>query len=209
MLIMKELLRCGKETNERLKVLDGNGERDSEEYRLLYKKLMALIELRNFAYNGNWTRESSREKFTALAKSKFDYNLIAERYGTTRKSLDVFTTRQDKRLSRAIGRALELIKLNDVDAAMCCFQADNGVLLPDKFRYCVYDLLPRQEKKDSITVEDCRDEIELLRLLAKENIQEFIKAVDSSKLAHLMFLLQTEEPAYRQQKTELIRKLTL
>ena len=206
-MVVKRLIECGKQTKHKLQELEQAQKKDSSEYAALSRKMAVLSEIQGYIYHGDWTRESSREKYIALVRSKWDYKLIAERYQTTRESLDVFASRQDKRLQRIIGGALDLIEIGYIEEGLARFYADSGTMSKQEFTYSMRDLLPKAEKKDSFTVSDCPDEVEVLRSICRSNVQEWLSDADFDKLAYLMFLLETDDPAYQQQKRELIAEL--
>ena len=206
-MVVKRLIECGKQTKHKLQELEQAQKKDSSEYAALSRKMAVLSEIQEYLFHGDWTRESSREKYIALVRSKWDYKLIAERYQTTRESLDVFASRQDKRLQRTIGGALDLIEIGNIEEGLARFYADSGTLSKQEFTYSMRDLLPAAEKKDSFTVSDCPDEVEILRSVRRSNVQEWLSDADCDKLAYLMFLLETDDPAYRQQKRELVAEI--
>ncbi|MBP1534373.1 MAG: hypothetical protein IK999_09640 [Ruminococcus sp.] len=206
-MIIKKFIECGKQTKQKLKELEQTQKKDSPEYRFLSRKMAVLIDIHEYIYHGNWTRESSREKYIALIRSKWDYNLIAARYDTSRASLDVFVSRQEKRLKRTIGSALVLIEIGYIEEGLARFYADSGTLSKQEFTYSMRDLLPAAENKDSFTVSDCPDEVDILRSIRRSNVQEWLSDTDFDKLAYLMFLLETDDPAYQQQKRELVAEI--
>ena len=206
-MIVKRLIECGKQTKHKLQELEQAQKKDSSEYAALSRKMAVLSEIQEYLFHGDWTRESSREKYIALVRSKWDYKLIAERYQTTRESLDVFASRQDKRLQCTIGGALDLIEIGYIEEGLARFYADSGTLSKQGFTYSMRDLLPPAEKKDSFTVSDCYDEMKILRSIRRSNINEWLNHADRDKLAYLMFLLETDDPAYRQQKRELVTEI--
>ena len=206
-MIGRRFIECGKRTKQRLKELEQAQEKDSVEYATLCRKMAVLSEIQEYLYHGDWTRQSSREKYIALIRSKWDYKLIAERYDTDRASLDVFASRQDKRLQRAIGGALDLIEAGYIEEGLARFYADSGTLSVKEFTYSIGDLLPKAEKKDSFSVADCPEEVEVLRSIRRSNAQEWLSDADSDKLAYLMFLLETKDPAYQQQRRALIAEI--
>lgn len=206
-MIIKDLINCGKATTNRLRELEAVGVSDTAELEHLRRKLAALRELQNYVYNGDWTRKASREKYIALVKSKFDYELTAKRFNTTRASLDVFAARQNKRLERAIGEALRLIEQDRIEEGLDRIYAQTGEFSAGEFDYRVSELLPKASQKDSFLVSDCAEEVNILRSLMKSNIQKCLNGADYDKLSYLVFLLNTEEDAFRQQRAELIGKL--
>ena len=206
-MIIKKFIECGKQTKQKLKELEQTQKKDSPEYRFLSRKMAVLIDIHEYIYHGNWTRESSREKYIALIRSKWDYNLIAARYDTSRASLDVFVSRQEKRLKRTIGSALVLIEIGYIEEGLARFYADSGTLSKQEFTYSMRDLLPKAEKKDSFTVSDCPDEVKVLRSIRRSNINEWLNHADRDKLAYLIFLLETDDPAYQKQKRELVAEI--
>ncbi len=206
-MIIKDLKDCGNKTQHRLKELEMSGIFDTAEIDFLRRKAAALRELQRYVQFGNWTRKASREKYLALFSSKFDYKLIAERFNTTRESLEVFAARQNKRLERAIGEALRLIEQDSIEEGLDCFYARTGEFSAAEFDYRVSELLPKTSQKDSFLVSDCAEEVNVLRSLMKSNVRKRLNSADCGKLSYLEFLLNTEEEAFRQQKAELIRKL--
>lgn len=206
-MIIKELMNCGKETQNRLRELEAEGVSNTAEHELLRRKLTALRELQNYFRSGDWTRKASREKYIELVRSKFDFKLTAERFNTTRESLDVFAARQDKRLERTIGESLRLIEQDRIEEGLDCFYAATGEFSAGEFDYRVLELLPKMSQKDSFLVSDCGEEVKILRSLMKSNMQKWLNGADLGKLSYLVFLLNTKEEAFRKQKEELIGEL--
>lgn len=206
-MIIKKFIECGKQTKQKLKELEQTQKKDSPEYRFLSRKMAVLIDIHEYIYHGNWTRESSREKYIALIRSKWDYNLIAARYDTSRASLDVFVSRQEKRLKRTIGGALDLIEIGYIEEGLARFYADSGTMSKQEFTYSMRDILPVAQKKDSFSVADCAEEVEILCALRRRSIQKRLNRADYDKFAYLMFLLETKDTVYQQQKRELIAEI--
>ena len=206
-MIIKELIDCGKRTQNRLRALTTAGVSDTAELELLRCKMAALKELQSYVYNGNWTRKASREKYIALVKSKFDYDLTAKRFNTTRECLDVFAFRQNKRLKDTIGKALQLIEQDCIEEGLSHFYSEAGLFSMKEFAYRVSELLPKGSQKDSFLVSNCAEEVAILRFLLKDNLQEWLNRADREKLSYLVFLLTTDDDTFRKQKAELIGRL--
>lgn len=206
-MVVKRFIECSKQTKQRLKELEQAQKKDSPEYEFLSRKKAVLREIQDYLNYGDWTRQSSREKYIALIRSKWDYKLIAKRYDTDRACLDVFASRQDKRLQRAIGGALDLIDVGYIEEGLARFYADTGTMSVKEFTYSMSDLLPAAQKKDSFSVADCSEEVEVLRSIRRSNVQEWLNGADCDKLAYLIFLLETKEPVYQQQKRELVAEI--
>ena len=206
-MIIKDLKDCGNKTQNRLREQTSKGVSGAGELELLRRKLSALRELQNYVQFGGWTREHSREKYLALFASGFDYKLTARRFNTTVESLEVFAARQNKRLERAIGEALRLIEQDSIKEGLDCFYARTGEFSAAEFDYRVSELLPKTSQKDSFLVSDCGEEVNILRSLMKSNVRKWLNSADCGKLSYLAFLLNSEEEVFRQQKSELIRKL--
>lgn len=205
-MIVKELNEYAAEITYRLIELKNTGCSDGDEYAFLRRKKAALRELHDYVLSGNWTRKASREKYNALVDSSFDYKLIAQRFNTTRESLDVFAARQNKRLSVVIGEALRLIEQDRLEEGLESFYSLSGVFSLREFDYKPSELLEPQ-KKDSFLVSDCSEEVKVLRSLMKSEVKKRLNGADSGKLSYLMFLLTTEEKAFADQKKELVREL--
>lgn len=201
---MKEYI---KELKDKLIRLAEAQEKDSEEYLHMNRQMAALNELKRYYFNGDWTRKSSREKYIALVRSNYDYKLIAERYKNDRASLQVFASRQDKRLYKAIGGAFELIIAGYIEEGLARFYADSGTMSKQEFTYSMSDLLPVAHKKDSFSVADCLEEVEILCALRRRSIQKRLNRADYDKLAYLMFLLEAKDPVFQQQKRELVAEI--
>ncbi len=203
-MIIQDLKKCGAETQRRLRELEGSSAPDLAELEFLRHKMSALRELQNYVQYGDWTRKASREKYFALFKSKFNYELTAEQFNTTRESLDVFAARQNKRLERTIGGALRLIEQNRIEEGLDCFYAQTGEFSIEEFDYRISELLPKISQKDSLLVSDCAEEVKILCSLMKSNMQKWLNGADCDKLSYLVFLLNTKEEAFRKQRAELI-----
>ncbi len=179
--------------------------KDSTDYLKAVRVRNAYKELNDYIINGDWTRKESRDKFVAWIKSKYDYELISKRFNTRRDSLDVFISRQDKRLNNIMGEALGLILQGRINEGLVSFYAKSGKLSAYEYDYRITDLLPKPEKKDSVYLKDCAQEIFLLQSLQRKEMIEWLSDADTDRLAHLMFLLNTDDPAYAKQKKELVR----
>lgn len=206
-MIIKDLKNFSNKTQHRLRELEARGISDTAEIDFLRRKAAALRELQRYVQFGDWTRKASREKYLALFSSKFDYKLIAKRFNTERECLNVFATRQNKRLERTIGGALQLIKQDRLEEGLDCFYAATGEFSAGEFDYRVSEMLPQTSQKDSFLVSDCGEEVNILRSLMKSNVQKRLNGADLDKLSYLVFLLNTKEEAFRKQRTELIGEL--
>ncbi len=203
-MIVKELNYYAAEITCRLIELKNTGCLDSDEYAFLRRKKAALRELHDYVLSGNWTRKASREKYNALVESGFDYKLIAERFNTTRESLDVFAARQNKRLSAVIGEAFRLIEQDRIEEGLESFYSLSGVFSPQEFDYKPLELLPKYPQRDSFLVSDCSEEVGILRSLMKSEMKKRLNGADSEKLSYLVFLLNSEDSAFAEQRAELI-----
>jgi len=206
-MIVKELNEYAAAITYRLMELKSTGCSDSGEYAFLRRKKAALRELHDYVLSGNWTRKASRDKYNALVDSGFDYRLIAQRFNTTRESLDVFAARQNKRLFAVIGEALRLIEQNRLEDGLESFYSLSGVFSPQEFDYKPFELLPKYPQKDSFLVSDCFEEVKVLRSLMKFEVKKRLNSADYERLSYLMFLLTTEEKAFTEQRRELVREL--
>ena len=90
---------------------------------------------------------------------------------------------------------------------MDCFYAATGEFSDRELEYRVSDLLPKTLKKDSFLISECLEEVEILRSLLRTNVCKRLNGADSGKLGYLVFLLQSEDNTFREQRIELIRKL--
>ncbi len=206
-MIVKKLNEYAEAITCRLIELKNTGCSDSDEYAFLRRKKAALRELHNYVLSGNWTRKASREKYNALVDSGFDYKLIAQRFNTTRESLDVFAARQNKRLSAVIGEAFRLIEQDRIEEGLESFYSLSGVFSPQEFDYKPLDLLPKYSQKDSFLISDCSEELVILRSLMKSEVKKRLNGADSEKLSYLVFLLNSEDSAFAEQKRALVREL--
>lgn len=206
-MIIKDLINYGIMIKRKLKDLEHSASPDAAEIEFLHCKLNALNVLQNYAVNGDWTRDTSRDKYIALVRSKFDYKLIAQRFHTTRESLDVFAARQDKRLNGRIGEAFRLIEQDRITEGMDCFYALSGFFSLKEFEYKVSNLLPEPEQREDILVSDCSEEAAILRSLLRNSVQKQIDRADRDKLSYLVFLLNTNDRIFSEQKKELISRL--
>lgn len=206
-MVIQDLKDCGKETQHRLRELEATGVSDTAKIDFLRRKAAALRELQRYVQFGDWTRKASREKYLALFSSKFDYELTAERFNTTRECLHVFAARQNKRLERTIGGALLLIEQGRIEEGLDCFYAQTGEFSAGEFDYRVSEMLPQTSQKDSFLVSECGEEVNILLSLMKSNVQKRLNGADLDKLSYLVFLLNTKEEAFRKQRTELIGEL--
>ena len=146
---------------------------------LLQEKMRLIIEMIRYIRHGEWTRKSSREKFNAWIKSGFDTDVICKCYNTTRASLDVFIHRQNRRLESYLSEAFELIKIDRLQEARVSFYARTHCVQADNlFGYRLIELLPKASLEQWFQLDECREEILLLRRLMKNNLGNRIKSLD-------------------------------
>lgn len=206
-MFIKDLHTQYQSVKHNLEQLSNADKKDAPTYQNAAKTKNALNVLNTYIVTGDWTREESRKKFVAWIRSKYDYKFTAEQFNTSRESLDVFISRQDKRLNEIMGEALMLICQGRIDEGLCSFYAKSGTVSAHEFDYRISDLLPKPAKKDSIFLDECGQEIYLLQMLMRKEMQDWLSDADSERMAHLLYILGSSDPIDAKQKKELIKLL--
>ncbi len=198
-MFIKDLQSCYKATKLIIQELTNANKTDSPAYHNAAKMMNALKELKDFIINGNWTRDESRKKFVAWIKSCFDYKLTAERFNTSRESLDVFISRQDKRLSGLMGEALALLSQGRVDEGFLDCTSLTSITLPARVTEIDDRAFLGCTSLTSITLPDNVTEIPLMAFadctsLTSINIPDTVTKINASAFSNCTSLTSVTIP---------------
>lgn len=203
-MLVKELMKYGQAVSQRLR--ETNNPDEVIRLKALSKALNMLL---RYIYDGDWARESTREKMKMFIRSKFDYKYVCSACNTSRECLDVFLSRQEKRLIGIIGKPFELICKGEIEEGMRLFGSATGaVSIKREICYNTTEILPEPKIKEGLTIGECGKEIAFLRNISKAALKEQLNGCDTEKLSHLLFLIGSKEDNYKAQKCELVQKIT-
>lgn len=206
LMFIKDFREYGQLINGQYKhMLTMPGRKDDEAFKLIQKKNRLMQDMMRFVLDGDWARKSTREKFRFFVSHNYDYELICKMFNTRRKCVDVFVSRCNKRLSEVLSEPMHYLKADKPEKACAIFNASVGLMTAERdLGYDLSDLLPEPARMPNVRITDCPVEINILRVLLKNNMEEMIMKGDRKKLAHLLYVLNCNNQAYLHEKADLM-----
>lgn len=199
-----------KELENAVKITQANLNNDNIEgdlRKLELQKLNALMEIVIFVKELSWLKqEKAKEKMNFLLTTKFNYKEAQKKYNTSKNAIEVFVSYAQKKLIDIIGKdTIKLILQGDIDFAMSHFRTINNQSnqINEWFLAGLTEFLPKPDK-NSFLLEECRNELLLIGRLSYFNIKEMFRTINNQKLAHLLYILNSTDGKFADEKEVLI-----
>lgn len=192
----------------RLQELEDKDEKESEEYKLLSKKLRALDEILDYVNKYKWVKNKNIiEKLKLCRGCGFDYNLIKEELNLSDSALKSFMFRVNKALNEKIGENTIGLILSDSakwSEGVMQFRILSGTysLADVLFKECYNDL--PEKKFTTFSLKECIPEIEYIYTYSDIGRKRSREVLDNDKLAFLRFILESETEKYREDQKNLM-----
>lgn len=193
--------------NSKLKNLECNDEIDSNEYKLVSKKIRALNEILEYVNTYNWvSHKVVIDKIKFIRFCEYNYDEIQRELGLSEASLKSFMYRINKSLNSKIGENTIKMILSDKDNwsdGLMQFRILSGVYdLSDVMVPECYSQLP-EKKFSTYSLKECMAEIDFIYKYSNQGIKDAIGQLDMNKLAFLRYILESETDKYRQEQKDL------
>lgn len=161
------------------------------------KKKQALVRVLKYALqDDSWlSHKTSREKVRYFIQYGCDYEQTMKHFqAKSRNSVESSMSVFGKKFAETIGvDTVDLILAGHVEEAMKQFnQMTKKVDSSDIYLKGVMRLLPKPKKK-YFPLEDCKEELKLLRLLTTSFLEQHTKQFDENKIAYLLYILASSE----------------
>ncbi|WP_427392321.1 hypothetical protein ACPVTF_15330 [Geobacillus icigianus] len=185
---------------------------DEETRELELRKLNALMEIVSYVKSLAWLKQSqAKEKMRFLIKTKFNYERTKKEFNISSiNAVEVFVSYANKKLLEKIGKdTVDLILRGEVDSAMAQFRANTGHDHQnlDFFIPGIAKFLPHPEKHKFMLLTECEEELILLGNLSHFMVSSMFEKADKMKLAHLLYILNSEDKKYEAEKELITRFL--
>ena len=165
--------------------------RGTKEYDRWFECERVLAVVIKYALNrGN--RESSRQKVQEYWKSGCNFDLALEKLDTNYNVLKGAIARDSRLLYEELGSSI-LDFLNDgkpVDAHIEFVVRTKSLILSDVIPTDIVPLLPNPAFGLNINIEDCVQELKILRAISYLAIRDLINKADKDKMAHLLAIMK-------------------
>lgn len=173
--------------NDRMK----GEKKGSKEYDRWFECKKVLEVVIKYSINrGN--RESSRLKVRTYWECGCNFDLALEKLDTNYNVLKGAIARDSRILYNELGSSLlDFIKDGKpVDAHIEFIVKTDSLLLSDVIPTDVVTLLPSPAFNMEVNIEDCTQELKVLKAISYLSIRDLINKVDKDKLAHLLAIMK-------------------
>ena len=173
--------------NDRMK----GEKKGSKEYDRWFECKKVLEVVIKYSINrGN--RESSRLKVRTYWECGCNFDLALEKLDTNYNVLKGAIARDSRILYNELGSSLlDFIKDGKpVDAHIEFIVKTDSLLLSDVIPTDVVPLLPSPAFNMEVNIEDCTQELKVLKAISYLSIRDLINKVDKDKLAHLLAIMK-------------------
>ena len=175
--------------NSKLKDLESNDEIESEEYKLISKKIRALNEILEYVNTYNWvSHQAVIDKIKVIRYCEYNYEEIQEKLELSEASLKSFMYRINKSLNSKIGENTIKMILSNKDNwndGLMQFRILSGVYdLSDVMVPECYSSLP-EKKFQTYSLKECLAEIDFIYRYSHQGIEDAKAKLDVNKLAFL------------------------
>lgn len=176
---------------------------DDVQKELELNKLAALKEILYYIKSFSWlTHSRSRQKIKAFLKNNYNYRKTCEELNISLRSLEQSVSYANKMLWDKVGKnTIDLILNSDIEAAMLQFKIGTSTLgISNLFIKGIIELLPDPERDNILSIEQCTEELKLVRQLTKQYIQKVLDSKNREKLAFILYLLVSNDSKYTHER---------
>ena len=171
---------------------------DTTDYYVVKKRQESLGAVLGILKSYSWVkREEVKKKLRYFIENRYDYDDLAKEFNISKQSVYVLISRASKQFLEALG-------VNSVDEFLeDNFSIDNinikGDSILDTFITDVREQLEVRECK-GVDLKECMVELTILKNLTKRTINNRLKKLDADKIAHILYILQTDDLGYTLEK---------
>ena len=171
---------------------------DTTDYYVVKKRQESLGAVLGILKSSSWVkREEGKKKLRYFIENRYDYDDLAKEFNISKQSVYVLISRASKQFLEALG-------VNSVDEFLeDNFSIDNinikGDSILDTFITDVREQLEVRECK-GVDLKECMVELTILKNLTKRTINNRLKKLDADKIAHILYILQTDDIGYTLEK---------
>lgn len=173
-------------------------------------KLHALSEIWAYIKGGTWAETSEQCHRTLVLLTKDRQTAIKELNLTSANHANTLLWRANTRLEKKFGEDLIIrILSGDIEESMTAFRRASGTLLSEgTFLSEAFAALPDDDGSVPFRLQDCMNEVKFLAFYSKAYLEKRLAALDTQKLAYLVYLLNSYNEALIPEQNALYRVLT-
>lgn len=171
----------------------------SQSRNLEEEKIKAFLKIRDYIYSFAWMkRRDAIDKIKAVINKKFNYSEVAEVLGVTVESLQVTMSNASKAVEAKIGEnTIKLISEGRLDEALLQYQVGVGeISLENHVLSDVLEVYPKSQNSLYTRIEECKEELDFLRLYSKSMMHERMGRLDADRLAFIRYILTNPDGRY-------------
>ena len=168
------------------------------DYYVVKKRQEVLGSVLGVLNSYSWVkREEVKKKLKYFIENGYDYDALAEEFNISKKSAYVLISRASRQFQEVLGvnNVGELIDGN--------FSIENinikGDSILNIFISNVREQFEVRESKD-VDLKECMLELTILKNLTKKVINNRLKKLDADKIAHILYILQSDDIKYALEK---------
>lgn len=192
MIIFKELYKAIDNMNYKL----SNESLTTDEELLYSKQKNALEKVQAYLLSYDWlSHKKTKERVELFIKSGFDYRGCAEQLGIKLNAFETSMVYAGNKFKDKIGQdTLSTILGGQVTAGLLQYQIGVGELkLKSLIPSEIVSKLPPAKNDVLLSIEDCKDELELFKRIALLDIVNTMRSLDKDKFSFLRHILESTD----------------
>ena len=152
----------------------------------LLEEIIAYLKSYKWLY-----KKGSKEKIQVYLESGYDYEVLCEKCNITYDNAKSSVAWAGSQFKKKIGEnTIKLIKEGYIDEARSAFYAKSGQVTVESYiTPSGLEILP-SPKFDIYSLESCKTELQILRLISKATFKKYEDLMDKDKMAYLLWLLE-------------------
>lgn len=196
--------------NEASDLLDEKGEQDTN-YRL-----EVLKELKEFVYDGNYTKYRNKRSLLDYERFGTKTKLIAQNMNMTSEAVRLARKRVSDDLYAVLGEdVVERIVSGSINECSSIYNDIQAL----RYMYDTYDFILESvmgcldnayigDRKEKFDLSDCKDELAFLSMFTFMRFNLLVEALDSDKLNHIIRLIKGEGAYAEGDRLQVLKYIT-
>lgn len=205
MIIFKKVSKYLKQINREIMLQY----KDEELLDVLKKKQRLLNEVRLFMMSYDWIKQAvAKQKLACFIENNYDYKIVMNEFGITYESTRASISQLGKIFEKEIGIGMVdkimygNIAMAEVELSQT-FSTFKGLLVSD-----LRPLVPIGVLSETVSVLECKKEISFLQFFTLRRLNDGVSRLDSTKLAHIVAILEDTGGSYSLEKDILMSYLS-
>ena len=186
--VFKSLKKMAIETDKTLEKWPSGSQTE-----MIFKDKKYFLErIERYLTSYEWLQyKSAREKIKFFLESGYDYDAFCEKYGinySAAKSTIYYASKQFK--ERLGENTMALLKIDKIQEAKASFEVASGKIKATDYLMADFVEFMPEKKFGVYKVEDCKTELEILRIMSNVMATYYADIMDRDKMAFLVNLIE-------------------